>query len=186
MKTRNFWLFIVALHIMPAAALAQESERVITAEVVVAAPATEVWQAWSSEAGVRTFFAPAAKVELQPGGAYEMYFAPDAEPGQRGGEGNQVLAVQENRMLSFTWNAPPSLPSVREQRTFVVVRFHELGPAQTRVVLRHYGWGDGGEWDKAFAYFSRAWNSFVMPMLKYRFDKGPVDWNNPPDLSATR
>lgn len=186
MRRKIIWLSIAGNSLLLAAAMAQEPERVITAEVTVAAPAATVWQAWCSEAGVKTFFAPAAKVELRPGGAYEMYFAPDAEPGQRGGEGNQVLAYQENRMLSFTWNAPPSLPSVRNQRTFVVVRFDELGPEQTRVVLRHYGWGDGGEWDKAFAYFTRAWNNFVMPMLKYRFATGPVDWNNPPDLSKSQ
>lgn len=41
--------------------------------------------------------------------------------------------------------------------------------------LRHTGWGEGGEWDKTFAYFDRAWDS-VLANLKKRFENGPQDW----------
>jgi len=61
----------------------------------------------------------------------------------------RVLAVQENRMITFTWNAPPHLPQARAQRTFVTVRLQPEGASETRVRLTHVGWGEGGEWDKA-------------------------------------
>ena len=38
----------------------------------------------------------------------------------------KVLGVQENRMITFTWNAPPSLPEARQQRTVVIVRLKEI------------------------------------------------------------
>jgi hypothetical protein len=47
--------------------------------------------------------------------------------------------------------------------------------AGENIVLFHTGWGDGGEWDKAYAYFERAWSN-VLGSLKKRFDSGPVDW----------
>jgi hypothetical protein len=78
-------------------------------------------------------------------------------------------------MLSFDWNAPPSLPQARAQRTFVVVRLTAVDDKTTRVTLHHTGWGDGGEWDRAYAYFDRAWPN-VLANLKKRFDSGPVDW----------
>ena len=158
----------------------QNLERVIQAEVTVEAGVEEVWRAWTTETGIRAFFAPAGNVELRVGGPYEIFFNPEAEPGQKGGEGNQILAFQPHRMLSFTWNAPPSLPTVRPQRTHVVVRFKKMASGQTQVTLIHDGWGEGGEWDQAFAYFSRAWPEIVLPRLKYRFDVGPVDWESPP------
>lgn len=167
-------------------ASAQPGERAVTAEAVVAAPVSEVWAAWTSSAGARTFFAPDANIELAIYGAYELYFDPTAAPGNRGGEGNKVLAFQPEKMLTFSWNAPPSLPTVRDQRTFVVVRFEAIDAQQTRVTLHHSGWGQGGEWDKAFDYFNNAWNRFVMPLLKYRFANDPVDWNNLPDLSTLK
>jgi uncharacterized protein YndB with AHSA1/START domain len=39
-------------------------ERSIRQETVVPAPAAEVWQAWTTAGGARTFFAPIARVEL--------------------------------------------------------------------------------------------------------------------------
>ena len=87
----------------------------------------------------------------------------------------RFLALQPPRMLSFTWNAPPSLPQAREQRTFVVIRFQPVSERETRVTLHHTGWGDGGEWDKAYAYFDRAWGN-VLGNLKKSFETGPFDW----------
>ena len=160
----------------------QREGRAVIAEVEVPASLEDVWDAWTTEAGVCTFFAPACRIDLRPGGAYEMLFDLDAEPGLQGGEGNQVLALQPRAMISFSWNAPPELPTVRRQRTHVCVRLAALGPRRTRVSLRHDGWGKGGEWDKAFEYFERAWNHVVLPRLRYRFEHGPIDWNHIPDL----
>jgi len=157
-----------------------ESERAVTADVVVNAGIDAVWEAWTTEEGIKTFFAPACKVELRVLGTYDIYFNPQAPPGQRGAEGNLILAIQPKKMLSFTWDAPPHLPNVRGQRTSVVIRFNELDNNKTRVTLAETGWGEGEEWDKAFAYFSSAWKDVVLARLKHRFEVGPIDWKNPP------
>lgn len=94
----------------------------------------------------------------------------------------KILAIQPKKMLSFTWNAPPEMPDVRKQRTHVVIRLEPLSDNQTRVSLAHDGWGDGGELDQPFNYFTRAWLQIVPPRLRYRFTLGPIDWNNPPKL----
>ena len=157
-----------------------DTERVITCEIHVPAPLTEVWRAWTTLEGVESFFAPRCNIDLKPGGAYEMLFDLEAESGKQGGEGMVVMAVQPQQMLGFTWNAPPHLPSVRGQMTHVVVRLFEADAGATRVTLRHDGWGEGNEWDAAFQYFSSAWADVVLPRLKHRFERGPVDWNNLP------
>lgn len=162
---------------------ATQEERTIFGQVTVPAGLDELWAAWTTEAGVKSFFAPGCLIELQPDGPYEIYFNLDAPAGQRGGEGMRVLTVQPKKMFSFTWNAPPTLPDVRGQRTHVILRFYPLGPSSTRLTLRHDGWGEGGQWDEAFDYFGVAWNEVVLPRLVYRFENGPVDWQNPPDLA---
>jgi uncharacterized protein YndB with AHSA1/START domain len=158
------------------------SERTIAGEVTVNAPADQVWLAWTTSEGAETFFAPRCAIEARPGGKYEILFDLEQAPGKQGTEGMTVLAVQPGRMLSFTWNNPPELPDIRDQRTHVTVILEALSPSQTRVVLRHDGWGAGGAWDAAVEYFERAWKRIVLPRLKYRFANGPIDWNNPPDL----
>ena len=159
-----------------------DDERVVRAEIRVDAGIDEVWDAWTTANGIRSFFAPACNVELRVNGAYEMFFDPDTEPGMRGGEGMRILALQPKRMLSFTWNAPPHLPTVRPQRTHVVVRLQDEAHNRTRVTLVHDGWGEGDEWNQAFAYFDRAWALIVLPRLRHRFAVGPIDWDNPPSV----
>jgi len=140
-----------------------DADRAIAGEVVVDAPISDVWKAWTTEEGIRSFFAPGCRIELRVDGPYEMFFLQDGEPGQRGGEGVKFLAIQPEKMLSFTWNAPPHLAEVRKQWTHVVLRFFEIEGGRTKLTLRHDGWGEGGEWDEAFAYFDRAWLTIVLP-----------------------
>ncbi len=154
--------------------------RAIREEVLIEADVDAVWQAWTTEEGITSFFAPACNIELRVDGPYEILFDPDAEPGYRGAEGARILAIQLKKMLAFTWNAPPHLSAVRGQWTHVVIGLHQLGPSQTRVTLFHDGWGDGGQWDQAFRYFQRAWVEAVLPRLRYRFQVGPVNWERPP------
>ena len=150
-------------------------ERRIVKEAVVKAPVEAVWKAWSTSEGIATFFAPEARVEARPDGPFEIYINPYAQPGMRGADAMRVLGVQENRMISFSWNAPPHLPEARAQRTFVTVRMRPAGDAETSVRLTHVGWGDGGQWDQAYAYFDRAWGN-VLGNLQKRFAEGPKDW----------
>ena len=157
--------------------------RHIFCETIVEAPRAQVWEAWTTADGIRSFLAPACGIELRPGGPYEIYFNPDAPEGLRGGDTLRILAFQAPEMLSFTWNAPPSLPQVRPHHTHVLLRFYEEGENRTRLTLTHDGWGSGGEWDEAFKYFSHAWPQIVLPRLQARFESGPIDWANPPQAS---
>ena len=158
---------------LPFAAAAQE--RALVKVAIVAAPLEAAWKAWTTTEGIKSFFAPDARVEARPGGAFEVFFNPYAKPGLKGADGMEVLAVQENRMFSFTWNSPPHLPEVRNQRTAVTLRFSALGENRTEVRLTHSGWGDGGQWDQSFAYFDTAWGK-VLGNLEKRFAEGPIDW----------
>ena len=166
----------LALLLLVLPALADAEERMIHKEVVVAAPVAEAFRAWTTKEGLESFFAPEAVVDPRPDGAFDIHMNPFAEPGMKGADGMRVLGVQENRMLSFTWNAPPSLPEARKQRTAVIVRTEPVDDSHTRVTLTHVGWGSGGEWDKAYDYFDKAWGR-VLGFMKTRYDeRKPVDW----------
>jgi len=147
------------------------ANRSINGEVLCHATIREVWDAWTTEEGIKSFFASAAEIEMKVDGKYEIIFHPDAEPGFRGSEGATILAIQQFKMLAFTWNAPPHLADVRNQKTHVVIRFEAQDNDRTRVIFHHDGWGTGGQWDEAFNYFSLAWLRVVLPRLKKRFDR---------------
>jgi uncharacterized protein YndB with AHSA1/START domain len=166
-------LLVICCALPPGAALA--AERALEKQVVVAATLDQAWEAWTTREGIVSFFAPEAEIDARVGGAFHIHIDPTAPPGMKGADDMRFMALQPKQMISFDWNAPPSLPQARAQRTFVVVRFEPLGERETRVSLHHTGWGDGGEWDKAYAYFDRAWGG-VLGNLKKRFESGPIDW----------
>jgi uncharacterized protein YndB with AHSA1/START domain len=178
--TGLFALFLAA-HL--AGVAAQETERAVSKRVVVKAPLEAVWTAWTTTDGIKSFFAPDARIDARPGGPFEVHFNPYAKPGLKGADGMQVMAVQEKKLVSFTWNSPPYMPEVREQRTLVTIRLKPAGEGLTEVRLHHTGWGDGGQWDQSFDYFDKAWGR-VLANLEKRFSEGPIDWA--PFLKAMR
>lgn len=167
-------LLLVLLSALPVAA----AERAIDKEVVIKATLEQAWQSWTTRDGIRSFFAPDAVVEARPGGAFHIHIDPGAAPGLKGADDMRLLALQPMKMLSFDWNAPPSLPQVRAQRTLVVLRFAEVDAQHTRISLHHVGWGEGGQWDQAHAYFDRAWGQVLANLVK-RWETGqPMDWSD--------
>lgn len=151
------------------------AERAIDKEVVVPATPEQVYRAWTTREGIVGFFAPDAEIDARPGGAFHIFINPLAEPGMKGADDIRYMALQSPSMVSFDWNAPPSIPEIRRQRTFVVVRIAPAGEGMARVTLHHTGWGTGGEWDRTYAYFDRAWGN-VLANLHKLFATGPMDW----------
>jgi len=175
-RSTSPWRIAVLAIALALASASRAGERAIDAEVVVAAPIDAVWQAWTTRAGIQSFFAPDAEIDPRVGGAFHIHMDPLAGPGMKGADDMRFMALQAPTMLTFDWNAPPSLPEARAQRTFVVVRLAPIDSRSTRVTLHHTGWGTGGEWDKAFAYFDRVW-PVVLGKLKASFEMGPADWS---------
>jgi uncharacterized protein YndB with AHSA1/START domain len=166
---------LAATAVMLCAMPARAAERALEHQVIVAASLDEAWAAWTTREGIVSFFAPDAEIDARVGGAFHIHMDPAAPAGQKGADDMRYMAIQPQKMLSFDWNAPPSLPEARGQRSFVIVRFEALGEKSTRVSLHHTGWGSGGQWDAAYAYFDKAWPQ-VLGNLKKRYESGPQDW----------
>jgi len=130
--------------------------RSFTTTADIGAPISEVYNAWSTVEGWKNVYggeSANANIDLAIGGRYEWLFN-----GSVGSNGCQILSYIPNRMLSFTWNAPPSQPASRLKRTWVVVELTELNGAGTRVTLTHLGFGEGEAWDETYQYFQSAWD----------------------------
>ncbi len=134
-------------------------DKKINKTIIVNTTVTECWRLWTTHDGLKSFFGVDNKIELKPDGFFEIYFLMDNPEGQRGGEGNRILSYLPESMLSFSWNAPPSIPQIRNQkhRTWVVINYKQLDPEHTEVCLTHLGWLEGQKWDETYDYFNNAW-----------------------------
>lgn len=164
----------------------QKTDRTIFLEATVDAPRAEVFRLWTSEDGIKKFFAPAARVEASVGGRYEIIFAParDPEGNSHGTKGARILKLVPEKELAFEWitfagdellgrNAPPYAPAsernVRPLPTWVELTFEplEAQPGKTHVRFAHYGFRDGEKWEKSFHWFARAWKGVLDELAAY-------------------
>lgn len=132
-------------------------------EAVIQAPVSEVFAAWSDGEVFPRAYDPArpelaANIDLAIGGRYEWLW-----DGEMGSNGCQVLSYIPDRMISFSWNAPPAQAESRAKHTWVVVEFDALEPDEpveksaTKLTLTHLGFGAAAHWDETFEYFAAAW-----------------------------
>ena len=117
------------------------------------------------------WFAPGAKLGDERGEPYEVYILPEGSP-QRGSEGCTVLAAVPARLLSFTWNAPPSFSEQRDLHTRVTLRMTPAPGGGCELSLSHRGFPKAADepdsdWARVAAYFERAWPG-VMNALQAR------------------
>jgi uncharacterized protein YndB with AHSA1/START domain len=172
-----------------------DTGRTISLEATVDAPASTVFRLWTTEAGIKSFFAPRALIDPHVGGRYEIAFFPEVDPeGESAGtKGARILRFEPDRLLSFEWftfvsrdlsavappgaTSPPVVPAaIRNARpipTWVELSLEPVPgqPGKTHLRLTHRGFGSGTPWDESFEYFWRAWAT-VLGRLGARCARG--------------
>ena len=145
------------------------ADRIISLRETVPAPLERVWEAWTTTGGVTSWLVDEADIELEINGKFEIYFAKDAPEGSRGGEGCTILSYSPRRMLSFTWNAPPTIPELRKLGpcTWVVLEFAADDESSTTISFKQFGIKSGLEWDKYLDYFQNAWPNVFAALKKH-------------------
>lgn len=135
-------------------------QKKITKIYTAPAPLTTIWNKWTTHEGLLTFFGKDNKMELRIGGPFEIYFLMDNPVGLRGSEGCKVLSFLPEKMLSFSWNAPPHFEKIRNgnHNTWVVLEFEKIDDKNTTITLTHLGWLEGEDWDALYEYFDAAWS----------------------------
>lgn len=150
--------------------------RILRKEVTVSATLEEVWVAWTTSEGIASFFSPESNIELRVGGPYELFMGGKEardERGKSGTQGCKLLSYLPKEMLSFEWNFPPEIPSLRyrDAKTHVVLLFDEVGRGMVRVRFAQLGWQEGEDWEQGYAYFDSAW-TWVFEQLQKHFAGG--------------
>lgn len=152
-------------------------DRVLQLSIVVPAPRAEVWAAFTTSEGYRTWATPLAWVDLKVGGIIETNYNPTAKLGSPDNIRNQITAYLPDRLLALrNVQAPAGFPGAAELgQTAVVIELASPTPDTTRITLSGVGYGPGPVFDNLYRQFEWA-NAYSLSELKARFVSGPVDW----------
>ncbi|MCL4221883.1 MAG: SRPBCC domain-containing protein [Phycisphaerales bacterium] len=137
-------------------------------QTVIDANLQQAWHAWATTAGLESWLAGSADVDLRPGGRYATNA--DGKVGEPGTIELNILAFDPPYMLAYTTTAPADeFPNVAAAGdTWAVVTFQPLDEHHTLVLHSALGWREGEEWDRARAFFAHA-NRRVLDMLRRHF-----------------
>jgi uncharacterized protein YndB with AHSA1/START domain len=120
---------------------------------------------------------PVAHMDLKIGGTLETSYDEHAKIGDANNIRHTILSYEPDRMLSFTFTMPKMFPRAHDENGhWVVVNFEPLTAQKTLVTETIYGWGDGADWDKAYAFFEKG-DAWTMGELQKRF--APKDADKP-------
>lgn len=101
----------------------------IRLEKVVNAPLDEVWKAWTTTDGLKSFHRPGADIDLRIGGNYDIAFGRPADRGK-------IVGFLPLEMLSVEWTAAHTeRHRVRESR--LVILFERRRDKTVRVKVAH-------------------------------------------------
>jgi uncharacterized protein YndB with AHSA1/START domain len=119
--------------------------RSLEKELFINATPQRVFQALTEKEDLERWFVQKAEVDLRPGGAIRLEWAPDAV------EIGTVLELDPPHRLSYSWKALEPSPT-----TITFELTAENGG--TRLRLIHTGIGQGEDWDSYYNSVSSGWN----------------------------
>jgi uncharacterized protein YndB with AHSA1/START domain len=156
---------------------APDGGRVLQQSVVVPARLADVWAAFTTAEGWKSWAVPVAGVDFRVGGIVETSYRADAKLGDSTNIKNRFLSYLPQRMVSFQIaQTPPGFPHPELGRTlFSVVELEDLGDTRVRVTLSQLGYRAGAGYDALYKFFE-AGNAWSLQQLHKRFAEGPVDW----------
>lgn len=156
-----------------------DGRRIARLEADIPASLSDVWGAFATDEGLRSWMAPVAAVDMKIGGIMEASYHPDAKIGDPANIKNRILSFAPETMLSLQVSQfPPNYPFDKDKagKTWSVILFHPISDKVTRVTLLGFGFQKGDDWEKLHQFGIRA-NSYSLMKLHERFTKGPSDWD---------
>jgi uncharacterized protein YndB with AHSA1/START domain len=169
MTIRRRLLLLATALSFAGAASAQDS---ITSEGTIAAPVAEVWAAFTTGAGLRSWMAPHADIELRVDGLMRANYKPEGTLGDGSTIVNRVLSFEPQRMLSLrVAKAPDDFPFPGAiMAMWSVVYFEDAGDSRTRLRVVSMGFTPDAESQKMKAFFERG-NAYTVKKLQEKFAK---------------
>jgi uncharacterized protein YndB with AHSA1/START domain len=146
-------------------------------------PIERVWSAWVDPDQVGVWFAAAANITPERGGAYELFWQP-ATPENESTIGCRITAISPPEQLAFTWRGPDVFASLMNEGadplpppTHVTVHLSATDVG-THVEVRHGGFGDDDRWDEVLAWHERAWQACLGNLAAFLADEPlPRPWS---------
>lgn len=156
-------------HVKDGSFVEASGAKVLRLSIDVPAPPAEVWKAWTTAEGWKSFAVRNAVVDFRIGGVIETNYAESFTPGAPGNIENVVVAYVPERMLTIqNRKAPAGFANPAEfQQTVTVIELEPVAGG-TRVTLSGVGFRPEPAFDDLYGMFAVG-NAWTLEKLYERF-----------------
>jgi uncharacterized protein YndB with AHSA1/START domain len=165
----RFVFLLIMLAVLPSAGRA-EDDRPLVHEALITAPLDQVWAAYTTKAGLESWMAAHAEIELKIGGTMKTCHDPKGTVDDAKAIDNTILSYEPGHMLSFKVRKPPQgfpFPNAITNM-WTIIYFEAQGERVTRVRGVCLGFGNDEESRKMREFFNRG-NAVTLERLQRRF-----------------
>ncbi|HEY3814945.1 MAG TPA: SRPBCC domain-containing protein [Caulobacteraceae bacterium] len=151
-----------------------DGSRVLKESILIHAPREKAWEAFATTAGLVSWEAPVAAIDLRVGGYLEASYDEHGKLGDPNNIKHEIIAFTPGRKLVFhNVQAPQGFPN---QPLFGKIRhtltFEDAGPGVTRVTITDVAYGKGAGYDQLYSFFHSG-NAYVLELLKAHLEGTP-------------
>ncbi len=158
-----FVCFALAAPYWPA--FADESREVF--EIEIDAGIDDVWEAFTTTAGIKSWVAPLAEIDFKIGGKWRANYNAEGELGDSTTIENTILAYDPKRMISLKATTFPEGFAFVEaaQETWTVFYFSPASSSRTKITVVGLGYTDSEQSQKMRLFFADA-NEYSLRQLE--------------------
>lgn len=164
-------LFVVAAMFTSSTIVAAQEPREVF-EIEIDAGVDDIWDAFTTTEGLKSWVAPLADIDLRVGGKWRANYKQDGKLGDASTIENTILCYDPKRMISLKATGfPESFEFVdAAKETWSVFYFTPLSKTKTKITVVGLGYNDTEQSKKMRAFFETA-NKYSMDQLRAAMKK---------------
>ncbi len=168
---KNLSLAILLSVLFMSANTCAQDDRLVD-EFEVEASVDDVWNAFTTTEGLKSWVAPLADIDFRIGGKWRANYNKDGKLGAATTIENTILSYDPMRMLSLKATGFPEGFKFTEaaKASWSIFYFSKLSPTKTKITIVGLGYTDSEQSKKMRAFFKPA-NKYSMDQLKLALEK---------------
>lgn len=161
---------VLAVVLGVAGRLRTDAAEALVTEGAIEAPVKAVWEAFTTTAGLRSWMAPLADIDLRLDGKMQANYRADGTLGDTNTIVNRILSFEPERMLSIRVDqAPTGFPFPEAVKSmWTVIHFEPGSGNRTHMRIVGLGFTDTPESVRMRAFFDKG-NAYSLQMLQEKF-----------------
>lgn len=151
----------------------QYQEKVLQLSIIIPVNKKDAWNLFTTDQGLVKWVAPVAVINMKTGGYIKTNYDKDKGVDDSSSIILGLVNYLEYEMITLKVDLNNSFPAdVRagDKNLQEIIQFIDAGKGRTKIISSMVGWGQGKNWDSAYAFFEKG-NEWTYKQILKVFEK---------------